>query len=131
MTTRKTLGFTLIEVITVVMIIGILAAIAYPSYLGMMQRTRRAEAATILNEQQLRLEKFRVDNADYADYVITGVNTTQFYDIELSDASPTSYTLTATPKGSQAKDDCGTLSLSFDAGTVSREDESGGTEDCW
>ena len=63
MTVRKQLGFTLVEVITVVLIIGVLAAIAYPSYVGMMQRSRRAEAATIINEQSLRLEKFRVDNA--------------------------------------------------------------------
>ena len=132
MTVRKPLGFTLVEVITVVLIIGVLAAIAYPSYVGMMQRTRRAEAATILNEQQLRLEKHRVDNASYATYVPQGVFDTPFYAFDFVEAQsgPTTWRLTATPEGAHTNDDCGTLTLRFNAGAVIRENSGSGT-DCW
>lgn len=128
MTNRKDLGFTLIEVIVVVMIIAVLAAIAFPSYVNMMQRTRRAEAATIINEQQLRLEKHRVDNASYATYALAGVTSTPFYDVTLSDADETNYTLTATPKGAQLKDDCGDLVMTYAAGVTTRTADA---DDCW
>ena len=129
MTVRKPLGFTLVEVITVVLIIAVLAAIAYPSYLGMMQRTRRAEAVTIINEQQLRLEKHRVDNASYATYVPAGLLGTEFYDVGISGADENTYVITATRKGAQLKDTtCGDLSVTFDAGAVTRDPD---TAECW
>lgn len=131
MTARKDLGFTLIEVITVVMIIAILAAIAIPSYQNMMRRTRRAEAVTIINDQQLRLEKFRVDHADYNDYVPTGMMSTPFYTIAITNGSPSTYTLTASPKqGPQANDSCGDLVLTFNAGVITRSDDDA-SEGCW
>lgn len=128
MTNRKDLGFTLIEVIVVVMIIAILAAIAFPSYKAMMQRTRRAEAATIINEQQLRLEKHRVDNASYATYALAGVTSTPYYDVTLSGATATAFTLTATPKGAQVSDDCGKLVMTYSAGVTTRTADD---DDCW
>ena len=133
MTVRKQLGFTLVEVITVVLIIGVLAAIAYPSYVGMMQRSRRAEAATIINEQSLRLEKFRVDNASYGDYwdAPQGVTETDFYTVD-GEGDADGYTVVATPKnGPQKSDPCGALTLTFAGGAIERSDEAGGAEDCW
>jgi type IV pilus assembly protein PilE len=110
------------------MIIAILAAIAFPSYTAMMQRTRRAEAATIINEQQLRLEKHRVDNASYDTYVPQGVLGTPFYTISISAADATSYQLTAAPQGAQVKDDCGDLVMTYNAGVTTR---SADADDCW
>ena len=131
MSARKSLGFTLVEVITVVLIIAVLAAIALPSYQKMMQRSRRAEAATVLNEQQLRLEKHRVDNASYATYALPAGLDTEFYTFALADGSETTYTLTADPTGPQATDTCGMLTLEFDAGVVTHTQEGGSTEECW
>src|SRR5688572_33310302 len=96
MTARKDLGFTLVEVITVVLIIAVLAAIVIPSYQGMMRRARRAEAVTIINDVQLRLEKYRVDHADYAGFMDDGdipkpKMSTPFYGVTVSDETPTAY----------------------------------------
>lgn len=131
MSARKPLGFTLIEVIVVTLIIAVLAMIAFPSYTRMMQRTRRAEAVTIINEQQLRLEKFRVDNPSYDGYSDDpdGLTSTEFYDISFSGEDADTYVITATPKGTQTKDTtCGTLVRTFDKGSTT---QTPAIADCW
>lgn len=58
-------GFTLIEVMIVVAIIGILAGIAYPSYTDYVRRSRIAEATGELSALRVRLEQFYQDNRNY------------------------------------------------------------------
>lgn len=58
-------GFTIIEMLTVVAIIGILAAIAIPSYRSYMQRARTAEAVTFLGEIRQRQEAYRAEFGQY------------------------------------------------------------------
>lgn len=106
-----------------VAIIGILSAIAYPSYTEYVRRANRAEAATILNEAALFLERVYTDSARYdqtsgggavslpaAHSPKTGVAK---YDITVAmGAAPSqSYTLTAAPVGSMSGDGCGNLTL--------------------
>lgn len=62
---RNKKGFTLTELIIVVAIIGILAAIAVPSYLGQQKRAARAEAYTNLESLRLLEEQFLAENAAY------------------------------------------------------------------
>lgn len=132
MTVRKELGFTLIEVITVCLIIAVLAAIAFPSYQNMMIRSRRTDIQAVLTQEQLKLEKHRVDNASYATYVMPDVSNA-YYTVTLSGASPTAYTLSAAPKSGtpQTKDTCGTVTLTFNAGTVTRGQTAGTVNTCW
>ena len=64
---KKQNGFTLIEVMVVVVIIGILASIAYPSYMEVVRQTRRADAYNALMDIMARQERYFTDNNSYTD----------------------------------------------------------------
>ena len=66
MSIRNTRGFTLIEVLVVVAIIAILAAIAIPGFNDQIRKSRRADVQGKMEDIRLRLEKYRVDHANYA-----------------------------------------------------------------
>lgn len=114
-------GFTLIELMIVVAIIGILAAIAYPSYQRHIENTRRSVAQAELMELAQWMERRYTASYDYRDG--TGAPTLPFEESP-QDGSATfyklsfqgsvarnSFTLQAVPEGAQTNDDCGTLTL--------------------
>jgi type IV pilus assembly protein PilE len=117
-------GVTLMELMIVVVIIGILTAVAYPSYRGHMMRTHRAEAKATLLESAELLERcytrFNAYNAGGCAAATalavagTGVPSTGNYYVVKFTAAPTAsaFSLTATPQGAQANDTtCGNLTL--------------------
>ena len=96
-------GFTLIEVMIVVVIIGILAAIALPSYQDYITRGKITEATTNLADLRVKAEQFFSDNRTYAGFVYPGQATcappagvTQYFAYTCPTLSATAVTFTGT-----------------------------------
>ncbi len=112
-------GFTLIELMIVVAVIAILAAIAVPSYADHVRKSRRAQAKADLVEYAAGAERFHTVNNTYVGYKFpNGAETIQSpreggtaaYTITLATAART-FTLTATAGTDQSKDKCRNLSV--------------------
>ena len=108
-------GFTLIELMITVMIIGILAAVAYPSYTEQVKKGRRASVQAIMQTIATRQEQYLLEARIYADTpaklgLPPPLETDAWYTITIATvAAPPSFTITATAIGGQASD--GNLTL--------------------
>lgn len=129
MKTRSQTGFTLIELMIVVAIIGIIAAIAFPSYQSQIKNTRRTTAKSDILELSQWMERRYSNGFDYRDttntspenptlpFIQSPRNGTGFYNISFSvDVTQSAFTLQAVPTGGQVNDDCGTLTLDEQGG---------------
>jgi len=117
MSSHKQKGMSLIELMIVVAIVGILAAIAYPSYENQVRKSNRTEAKVELERRAGALEKCYTRTMDYTKDpckpIWAAANTSGgLYSVEVTDKTDSTYTLTATAIGRQAKDTtCKTMIL--------------------
>jgi len=111
-------GFTLIEVMIVVAIMGLITVAAWPSYDRYQTKNRRADGISAILEARNKIEKCYINYADAAlnpGYQNTNCDPTdssnKYYNIGASTRTETTYTLTATPKGAQVDPECTVLTL--------------------
>ena len=131
MRTTPSNGFTLIELMIVVVIIGVLAAIAYPAYTGYSQKARRSDAKHALLDVQLAEEKWRANNSSYTSdltdlsWPMTSIDA--HYGLSVTSSNANSYTITATAfnTGLQAND---TTCLTM---TLNQNNEKTPASGCW
>lgn len=156
---EKIFGFTLVELMIVIVVIGILAAVGYPSYRKYVYESRRSVAKTGLLNLQMAQEKYRTNCLQYA----TGIHATTLtctgslskdadgnHDLVGATASPdgyytfaitlqttnalaqTNYSLIATAAGNQVSDtNCKTLSINQDGVKTSTDSANAASTGCW
>jgi type IV pilus assembly protein PilE len=129
-------GFTLIEVMIAVVIIAVLAGIAYPSYNNHVTKTRRAAAAGCLLENAQLLERYFTTNLTYVGAAVNqcGGNIDAHYQIGFDGAAVArSYAIRAVPLGQQLARDtkCGTLGLTSTGLRSATGSASATPAQCW
>ncbi len=142
---RNPRGFTLIELMTVIAVVGILVAIAIPSYEFALVKSRRGQAKADLVELAQTLERFYTVNNTYGPPLGTNVYTLPFddsprdraddesgYTIALTTHTATTFTLTATPVHAQLTGDtkCGALTVDH-TGQKGKSGTAAAVSDCW
>ena len=112
-------GFTLIEMMLVVAIIGILAAIAYPSYQQYVIKSKRTDMMSEMHNIASQIESRKLAQGSYSNALVTGLSGdypkqgTALYTVSFTpDPLTSKWTITATPKSGQMASD-GDLTLNY------------------
>ncbi|MGJ4803881.1 type IV pilin protein [Luteimonas sp. SDU82] len=142
-TGRRDRGFTLIELMVAVAIVGILAAIAYPSYMDAVRKGKRGQAKGALVELAQRAERWRTVHGSFDGFWASvdtahrtsprqGEGTTAYNLAYTPNETGTGFTLSAVPQGSQVADTrCMTLTLDHAGRKGVAGGATGTVADCW
>ena len=135
---KLTKGFTLIELMIVVAVVAILAAVAVPSYRSYVLRSHRTVAINAILDLGSREARYYTTNNNYtgslttlgyaADPMQLPSSTNTYYNLSVSSATSATFTLSAAPVGNQANDTCGTYTYT-DLGL--KGISSGSVSSCW
>ena len=141
-TAERSRGFTLIEVMIVVLVIAVLAAIAYPNYESAVLKSKRGQVKGDLVELAQRYERYHTVNNTYVGFWATvpaaqrvsprdATGGAVAYNITNAEAANT-FMLTASPQNRQTRDTrCGTLTLDQAGAKTKAASASGTLAECW
>ncbi len=135
-------GFTLLELMIAVVILSILAAVAYPSYMGQVQKTRRVDGKSAVLEIAMAQEQYYTSKKTYAstlnllsiDSALKAGNSKEgYYTLALGGFTATTFTITATATatGAQAGDtNCKKMTMN-QMGVQASTNGTTSTTGCW
>lgn len=138
----KQTGFTLIELMMVIAILGVLAGVGYPSYNKHVQKAHRADALITLVSMATTMEQWRIENNNKYDGVNNaadiGFKDSEDYhfeiavpDPELSSSSTTSFLLHAQLITPDEDNECYTLYLNSQGKKTAKKIDGSDVEGCW
>jgi type IV pilus assembly protein PilE len=138
---RNAKGFTLIEVLMVIALIGILAAIAVPAYNNYVIRGKLVDASTQLASARIQLEQFFQDYRAYdgstggtSPCTTLATNPTKYFTFACTTLTPTTYTVTATSKADQGMGNAGAYVYTIDSNNAKATTKFAGSTSsfsCW
>lgn len=106
------IGMSLIELLIVIAILGILAAIVVPSFQNQILQARRGDGISNLLQLKIQQEAYRTENISYASTLKLIMPNSDYFVFSVSNETATSYTITASAVGSQMSDtNCATMSI--------------------
>lgn len=135
---RRASGFTVIELMIVVAVVGLLSAVAYPAYVDSVRKSRRSDAVAAITSVQQAQERYRSSNTTYgtrfivSSSALVGVGVAgdtnaataytspgAYYSLSLSGTSASAYTILATAQGTQTSDtNCQFMQVQMAAGAL-------------
>lgn len=134
-------GFSLIELLTVLLIVGLLSSVAWPSYQAHVQRAQRTQAAAALMQAQQFMERHYSLRGSFLDAVGASLQLPAalqsvssdgqvIYVLQIEQSDASSYRLRADPQGAMARDPCAALTLNH----LSQKGRTGSgptVQECW
>ena len=125
---KNSRGFTLIELMIVIEIIGVLAAVGYPAYTSSVKKGNRADGIGGLLSLAGRMEEFYMNADTYVGATVANPTSPDgLYTLSITTQTAFGYTLTATTVPVGADTECGNLILN----SLGQKTDSAGNGNCW